>query len=104
MLIRILLGLLGTHAASTIAFQAYVGNYRLAPDHILAIAEWEVDPEAPHLLVFTDLQTGRIGVLSEAGDRGRPSACRRSEAAYDFPRRLDRMNPRNALARLPVVL
>ena len=44
-----------------------VGNYRLSPGHVLAIAEWEVDPGAPHLLAFTDLRTGRIGVLTEAG-------------------------------------
>ena len=48
-------------------FAGVVGNYRLSPDHILAIAEWEVEPGAPHLLAFTDLRTGRIGVLHEAG-------------------------------------
>lgn len=67
-LIGILIGLLGTHAASAIDFAAYVGNYRLSADHVVAIAEWEVDPGAPHLLAFTDLRTGRIGVLSEAGE------------------------------------
>lgn len=38
------------------------------PLPVLAIAEWEVDPEAPHLLAFTDLRTGRVGVLGEAGE------------------------------------
>lgn len=68
MLIGALIALLGSHTARAIDVAGYVGNYRLSADHILAIAEWEVDPEAPHLLVFTDLRTGRIGVLSEAGE------------------------------------
>ncbi len=68
MLIFALIALLGTYAASAIEVVGYVGNYRLSADHILAIAEWEADPEAPHLLVFTDLRTGRIGVLGETGE------------------------------------
>jgi dienelactone hydrolase len=44
----------------------YTGNYSLG-DRILAIAEWEVDAAAPHVLAFTDLASGRFGVLSEAG-------------------------------------
>ena len=60
-----LIALLVAQAASASGFAGFVGNYRLSSDHILAIAEWEVDPGAPHLLVFTDLQTGRIGVLTE---------------------------------------
>ena len=44
---------------------AYAGNYSLA-GHTLAIAEWEIDPAAPHVLAFTDLHSGRFGVLEEA--------------------------------------
>jgi len=32
---------------------------------VIAIAEWELDPGSPHVLAFTNLKTGRIGVLSE---------------------------------------
>lgn len=44
---------------------AYAGNYSL-DGHTLAIAEWEIDPSAPHVLAFTDLNSGRFGVLEEA--------------------------------------
>ncbi len=56
------------HVDAPTDFGAYAGNYRLAADHALAIAEWEVDPAAPHLLAFTDLKSGRIGVLTQAGE------------------------------------
>jgi len=46
-------------------FAAYVGNYSLA-GHTLAIAEWEIDPAARHVLAFTDFHSGRFGVLEEA--------------------------------------
>src|SRR3954464_3280378 len=45
---------------------AYAGNYRL-DDRTLAIAEWEVDASAPHVLAFTEFASGRFGVLSEVG-------------------------------------
>lgn len=48
-------------------FPAYVGNYRLPANEIIAIAEWELDPSSPHVLAFTNLKTGRIGVLTELG-------------------------------------
>ena len=48
-------------------FTAYAGNYRIAPTEVIAIAEWELDPGSPHVLAFTNLKTGRIGVLSELG-------------------------------------
>lgn len=48
-------------------FGLYVGNYRLAPNEVIAIAEWELDPSSPHVLAFTNLTTGRIGVLTEVG-------------------------------------
>lgn len=44
----------------------YTGNYALG-SHTLAVAEWEVDPSAPHVLAFTDFTTGRFGVLTGAG-------------------------------------
>jgi len=47
---------------------AYAGNYRLAGNEVIAIAEWELDPSSPHVLAFTNLKTGRIGVLTELGD------------------------------------
>lgn len=53
--------------AATPDFPAYIGNYQLSPSEVIAIAEWEVDPSAPHVLAFTDLKTGRIGVLTELG-------------------------------------
>ena len=34
---------------------------------MIAIAEWELDPSSPHVLAFTNLKTGRIGVLAELG-------------------------------------
>ena len=43
------------------------GNYRLGSGHVIAIAEWEPERGAPHMLVFTDLKSGRIGVLTEKG-------------------------------------
>lgn len=67
-LLAVLLCQAEAHAGATVDFGDYAGNYRLAADHVLAIAEWEVDPNAPHLLAFTDLQSGRIGVLTEVGE------------------------------------
>src|ERR1700704_3121951 len=64
------LAILSFASASIVAapdFAAYVGNYQLAPGEVIAIAEWEVDPSAPHMLAFTNLKTGRIGVLTELG-------------------------------------
>lgn len=63
----VLIAVLAAREASAVDFAGLVGNYRLSPDHTLAIAEWEVEPGSPHVLVFTDLRTGRIGVLTEAG-------------------------------------
>jgi dienelactone hydrolase len=54
--------------AATPDFTAYAGNYRVAPDEVIAIAEWELDPGSPHVLAFTNLKTGRIGVLTELGN------------------------------------
>ncbi|HEV2718604.1 MAG TPA: alpha/beta hydrolase [Thermoanaerobaculia bacterium] len=42
----------------------YVGNYAIE-GRTLAIAEFEVDPEAPRVLAFTDFASGRFGVLTE---------------------------------------
>src|ERR1700730_399412 len=58
---------LSTSIAVTPDFPAYVGNYRLSANEIIAIAEWELDPSSPHVLAFTNLKTGRIGVLTELG-------------------------------------
>jgi dienelactone hydrolase len=72
-LLCVLIGLLGipsagaAGAAAALDFAAYAGNYRIGVDHVVAIAEWELDPGSPHLLAFTDLRTGRFGVLTEAG-------------------------------------
>ena len=62
------LSLLSALIAATPDFPAYAGNYRLAANEIIAIAEWELDPSSPHVLAFTNLKTGRIGVLTELGD------------------------------------
>ena len=53
--------------ASAAGLERYAGNYRLG-DRIIAIAEWEVDPAAPHVLAFTDLKSGRFGALTEEGN------------------------------------
>lgn len=45
---------------------AYAGNYLLGHQY-LAVAEWEIDPQAPHVLAFTDLTSGRVGVLTRIG-------------------------------------
>jgi pimeloyl-ACP methyl ester carboxylesterase len=42
----------------------YTGNYSLK-GRIVAVAEWEVDAEAPHVLAFTDFVSGRFGMLTE---------------------------------------
>ena len=49
-------------------FTTYAGNYRVTPNEVIAIAEWELDPGSPHVLAFTNLTTGRIGVLAEVGN------------------------------------
>ncbi|MDP9200893.1 MAG: alpha/beta fold hydrolase [Gemmatimonadota bacterium] len=61
------LSLLSTSIGATPDFAAYAGNYRVAANEVIAIAEWELDPSSPHVLAFTDLKTGRIGVLTEVG-------------------------------------
>jgi dienelactone hydrolase len=62
-----LLSFVSTSIAVAPDFTAYAGNYRIAPGEVIAIAEWELDPGSPHMLAFTNLKTGRIGVLSELG-------------------------------------
>ncbi|HMG13400.1 MAG TPA: hypothetical protein VK571_09500, partial [Gemmatimonadaceae bacterium] len=62
-----LLSFVSTSIAAAPDFTAYAGNYRVAPGEVIAIAEWELDPASPHMLAFTNLKTGRIGVLSEFG-------------------------------------
>src|ERR1700694_5843998 len=62
------LSLLSASMAPTLDFPAFVGNYRVSADEIVAVAEWELDPSSPHVLAFTNLKTGRIGVLSKLGD------------------------------------
>ena len=62
-----LLSFLSASVAVTPDFPAYVGNYRLSANEVIAIAEWELDPSLPHVLAFTNLKTGRIGVLTELG-------------------------------------
>ena len=61
------LSLLSGSIAPTPDFTAYAGNYRLAENEMIAIAEWEIDPSSPHVLAFTNLRSGRVGVLTEAG-------------------------------------
>ncbi|MDP9224462.1 MAG: alpha/beta fold hydrolase [Actinomycetota bacterium] len=61
------LSLLSGSIAAAPDFTAYAGNYRSAANEVIAIAEWELDPSAPHVLAFTNLKTGRIGVLTELG-------------------------------------
>jgi uncharacterized protein len=62
------LSLLSASIAAPPDFAAYAGNYRLAANEVIAIAEWELDPSSPHVLAFTNLRTGRIGVLTEVGN------------------------------------
>lgn len=61
------LSFVSTSIAPALDFTAYAANYRINPNEVIAIAEWELDPSAPHVLAFTNLKTGRIGVLSELG-------------------------------------
>jgi uncharacterized protein len=63
-----ILSLLSVLIAPAPDFTSYAGNYRLAPTEVIAIAEWELDPSSPHVLAFTNLSTGRIGVLTEVGN------------------------------------
>src|SRR5262249_40902470 len=62
------LGLLGAGLATAADLAPYVGNFRLASGHVVSVADWEVDPSSPHVLVYTDFLTGRIGVLSPASE------------------------------------
>ena len=48
-------------------FAPYAGNYRTSNHDVIAIAEWEVDPTAPRVLAFTNLHTGRFGILTRTG-------------------------------------
>jgi hypothetical protein len=41
----------------------YGENYVQRDGDVIAIAEWEIDPGAPHVLAFTHFATGRFGVL-----------------------------------------
>jgi dienelactone hydrolase len=61
------LSLISSSLAAKPDFPAYVGNYQLSGNETIAIAEWELDPSSPHVLAFTNLKTGRIGVLTELG-------------------------------------
>jgi dienelactone hydrolase len=61
------LSLVSSSLSATPDFPAYVGNYQLSGNETIAIAEWELDPSSPHVLAFTNLKTGRIGVLTELG-------------------------------------
>ncbi len=49
------------------SFAQYTGNFSLGDGTVLAIAEWEIDPSARHVLAFANLQTGRFGVLAPKG-------------------------------------
>jgi dienelactone hydrolase len=62
-----LFSLLSSSITATPDFASYAGNYRLSANEIIAIAEWELDPSSPHVLAFTNLKTGRIGVLTDLG-------------------------------------
>jgi dienelactone hydrolase len=63
------LSFLSASIPATPDFPAYVGNYRISANEVIAIAEWELEPSSPHVLAFTNLKTGRIGVLTElSGD------------------------------------
>lgn len=59
------LSCLSASVSATPDFAAYAGNYRLSGNEVIAIAEWELDPGSAHVLAFTNLKTGRIGVLTE---------------------------------------
>src|SRR3984893_17512272 len=61
------LSCLSASVSATPDFTAYAGNYRLSANEVIAIAEWELDPSSAHVLAFTNLKTGRIGVLTELG-------------------------------------
>ena len=45
----------------------YAGNFSLPDRTVLGVAEWEIDPGSPHVLAFTNLRTGRFGVLTPTG-------------------------------------
>ncbi len=45
----------------------FAGNFNLPDGTILGVAEWEIDPGSPHVLAFTNLRSGRFGVLTPAG-------------------------------------
>jgi len=62
------LGLLGAGLAHAADLRPYAGNYRLAKDHVVGVADWEVDPASEHVLLLTDFRSGRIGVLRQASD------------------------------------
>jgi uncharacterized protein len=68
MFVSVCLWLLGAGLAEAADLSSYVGNFRLAKDHVVSVADWEVDPSSPHVLVCTDFLTGRIGVLRPAGE------------------------------------
>src|SRR5438045_2783691 len=56
--------LLAAAAAQGLDLQKYTGNYATCAGEILAVAEWELSPDAPHVLAFTSFVTGRFGVLT----------------------------------------
>lgn len=67
LLTRLLLALFASQSLAAQTFSQYQGNFTLGDGSVLAIAEWEIDPSAPHVLAFTNLQTERFGVLSPMG-------------------------------------
>jgi dienelactone hydrolase len=48
--------------------QKYTGNYATSAGKVLAVAEWELSPDDPHVLAFTDFETGRFGVLTASNE------------------------------------
>jgi dienelactone hydrolase len=58
--------LAGVEAAAGADLAKYSGNYLLRDGQVIAIAEWELSTDAPHILAFTNLETGRFGALTPA--------------------------------------
>ncbi len=65
--LALLLALFVSPSLSAQTLSQYTGNFNLPDGTVLAIAEWEIDPGNPHVLAFTNLRTGRFGVLAAIG-------------------------------------
>ena len=67
-LLSVCLALLVARLSEAADLSSCVGNFRLATDHVVSVTDWEVDPSSPHVLVCTDILTGRSGVLRPASE------------------------------------